>query len=208
MQWLGHILRLSDKQLVRQPSGERKMQKIERLVKHAVRVQFDKGMQFNLLQNAPLTVTFKELADLASKRQSWKKLRSRWTAMTSPKKARSGTCSRRTGPHRACKIVPETNITPATKEVKAPTNKCNASASNTWPISWKTPTPKKKKCSKKVVSKKEIEKQKPKGSCPIAWKQPKEKKRKVKGLTDRQRAAEAHAHYIIHHGADLKRHAS
>ena len=45
VQWLGHVLRLPD----------------ARLVKHAVRVQFENGMLNNLLQDAPITETFEEL---------------------------------------------------------------------------------------------------------------------------------------------------
>ena len=58
-QWLGHILR---------PQGDR-------LIKHAVEVQFDRGMMFNLLEDAPITATFGELVLLARDKKGWKVLR-------------------------------------------------------------------------------------------------------------------------------------
>ena len=106
--WLGHILRMKD----------------ARLVKIAVKAQFERGKQGNIFMDAPQQASFEELEEMAADRAAW----------TAHWDRRFPDTGKRTKP---------------------------------------------------------IKKRKP---------QKKKPKAKSKGLTDAQRAAWAHAHYIIHHG--------
>ena len=54
----------------------------ERLVKLAMRVQFEKGMLSNMLSDAPITKTFEELEALAVDRKVWKRIRNGGTVRT------------------------------------------------------------------------------------------------------------------------------
>jgi hypothetical protein len=56
-QWLGHILRMDNK----------------RLVKHTVRLQYESGDTSNMLADAPPTVNFAQLEKIAANRKIWKK---------------------------------------------------------------------------------------------------------------------------------------
>ena len=55
-EWLGHILRMGD----------------HRLVKHAVKVQYDNGDMTGILADAPPTCSFDHLLRLANDRKVWK----------------------------------------------------------------------------------------------------------------------------------------
>ena len=57
-EWLGHILRMDD----------------ERLVKHAVKVQYSNGDMSNMLADAPQTGSFHQLVKLAANRERWKRM--------------------------------------------------------------------------------------------------------------------------------------
>ena len=46
----------------------------ERLVKHAVKVQFENNDMSNLLKDSPPTSTFQQLAELAADRELWKQI--------------------------------------------------------------------------------------------------------------------------------------
>ena len=59
MQWLGHILRLSD----------------QRLVKLTIKVQYEYGVDSNMLYDAPATKNFDELVRMAEDSQAWKRLK-------------------------------------------------------------------------------------------------------------------------------------
>ena len=56
LRWLGHILRMPD----------------NRLVKLAVKVQFEKGTAGNITTDVPDIMTFAELCTLAADRKRWK----------------------------------------------------------------------------------------------------------------------------------------
>ena len=96
---------------------------------------------------------------------------------------------RRVGPARACNVTTETVSTPTTTTIQASattTTTRNATTRNAplnWPITWKSPDANDRKTGK-TVTKKRVKKN----------------PKKIKGLTDSQRAAEAHTHFIIHHG--------
>ena len=62
MTWLGHIMRMQREQ------GE------ERLVKLAVRVQYDMDAKGDLFMDAPATKTFEEIEALAQDRAAWRRL--------------------------------------------------------------------------------------------------------------------------------------
>lgn len=66
---MGHILRMPKDVLGR-----------DRLVQHAVSVQFEHGITQNLLQNAPVTETFAALQHMVGDRKEWKLMRNRYTA--------------------------------------------------------------------------------------------------------------------------------
>ena len=55
-QWLGHLLRLEG----------------PRLVKEAVKVQFQMGLPGNILMDVPPELTFEEIVTLAQDRKAWK----------------------------------------------------------------------------------------------------------------------------------------
>ena len=75
-QWLGHILRLQPKLGADgQPILGADGRPCDRLVKHAVKVQFDRGMLYNLREDAPITSTFGELIILATDKKRWKERR-------------------------------------------------------------------------------------------------------------------------------------
>ena len=61
--WLGHLLRLPNNK-----DGT------ERLVKTALRVQFNKNDKLNMLQGIPKVETFEELIELAQCRKRWRKI--------------------------------------------------------------------------------------------------------------------------------------
>ena len=99
LQWLGHILRL----------------KGDRLVKTAIRVQFERGMLSNMLEDAPITETFAELTAIAADREVWKQ----W-------------CAQRVGPKQNKRPTPPTKPT-TTPSNPVQTNQTPAANANAEP---------------------------------------------------------------------------
>jgi hypothetical protein len=139
-----------------------------------VRVQFDHGRQLNLLQEAPDTDTFEQLTKLASNRKNWKKL-TLWA--TRKYKPRSATTT--TNTHYSLRSNANNNNT---EVANAPATAGHITTSdNTLPLY-------------PIFGGPPLKKKKPK------QKGAKKKKQKETGLTDMQRAAWAHAHFILNHG--------
>ena len=208
--WLGHIiLRMQDSE-----GGA------SRLVKIAVKVQHEMGSGGNLLMDAPGHQHFEELEQLASDRRTWKAHSERKfgrTGKEAPAKRKSRKVKYTISQQRARISVGRwigsgadavwVGLTPAPKEPIPPTlppeTTARSSANITIPNQFSM-TLAENKFGKKVQA-----------QLPSAWRlgakqekvkvaqqKQKLKTKKVKeaALTDAQRAAWAHAHYIIHHG--------
>ena len=171
LQWLGHILRFKE----------------DRLIKHAVRVQFENGRQQNLLQGAPETDTFEQLIKWASVRKIWKKRTARLASNTTKERTtanntryalRSNTNDNNNATTNTTTTTTSTTTTQTTTETKEDDEQAPTKQLPLYSIFGGPPI--KKKPTKKRKAKK--------------------KKKTRKGYTQEQRVAWAHAHYTLHHG--------
>ena len=163
----------------------------ERLVKLAVKVQYENGMIFNMLADAPATKTFKQLEKMAADRKKWKCVVRNIIQRTSQQP------THQQKPPAACKIDQnqptrrsarlcgsarqQQTIACAIPTATTPAMDPPLKQSQKWSISWNNPQAQKAREKQKAMVLKT-----------------KESKNSV--LTDKQRAAWAHAHYIAHHG--------
>ena len=65
-EWIGHILRLND----------------DRLVKHAIKVQYVNGDYHNMLSDAPEASSFDKLVEMANDRELWSSIRNKTFGIT------------------------------------------------------------------------------------------------------------------------------
>ena len=182
--WLGHILRMEG----------------DRLVKHAVKRQHSLGLPGNMFYDVPSHLSFEQIEAAASDRHLWRRLstllqphdsidastKRRQMAnmtkllpaplLTSTSVSRMGATTRafaRTRVHAVSPPAVTTTQTPSPATTMAKYRSRDAHALFFAPAT---------KTRNRAPSRK-----KPKPTAPT-------------GLTDKQRASEAHAHYIIHHG--------
>ena len=162
----------------------------ERLVKTAVRTQYEMGEKGNLLMDAPKTQSFKEIEELAQDRAAWRRI----------VEARFGTRPRRRRKRKRVKKAPTIAILPrqplAVRAIPTPTTptitvmRANEMVQSNLPTTWQTTASRQapNKQAKAKLIKSRTDKQRNKA------------KKKTSTLTDGQRAAWAHAHFIINHG--------
>jgi len=214
--WLGHILRMKDSK-----EGE------PRLVKIAVKVQHEMDGGGNILMDAPTHRTFADLEREASNRQAWKSHSERKFGRSGRKnskkrrKVRALCPSNRRSNNKVGKWVgtgaeavwvgsapAPTTVTPPVLSPEAPTFSPTktlidpsppivTTEAKHYPKKIQSQLPLAWRQSGKVVQI-TLDGKKPKNSNPRS--QTKQKSGKSTSLTDAQRAAWAHAHYIIHHG--------
>ena len=157
--WLGHILRMP----------------ADRLVKTAVKVQYQNAAAGNIFMDTPKRWTFEEIERAAQNRRLWKRM---WTY-----------------PSSIMFSVPPAPPTQSHYHLRSgpPPSQASASATAPSPSTSNTTAPKKTRNAFKILMKakqKQTKRQK---------EQVKQSKR-PKTWTDEQRRAWAHAHYIANHG--------
>ena len=201
MTWLGHILRMQ------KTKGE------ERLVKVALRVQHNMGGQGDLFMDAPLQNSFEEIEEVAQDRAKWRRLvdarfgkKPKSNRTRTKKHARSATTppvetpllrwreitnAQAKRPPRTLLLQPRVLKRPLLSEINIPSgNHARKTIQSELPTAWtRGPTRKDSNAPTKDNPRH-----------PGRAKLPGKKKAKPRGLTDAQRAAWAHAHYIINHG--------
>ena len=165
--WLGHLLRLPD----------------ERLVKLAVRVQYEMNLPGNICSDAPPTSSFDELVKFAKDRKTWMR--------RCPSSPRIRQHTRTTGP--------------CTRSQALSTNDVGNNGDTTTTTATATPcTPPKPTTAKQYRERDAFEALfKPKAKTAKKAKAIKKGvpvKNERKALTQKQRVANARAHYIVHHG--------
>ena len=184
--WLGHILRMEG----------------NRLVKHAVARQHSIGLPGNMFYDVPPHLSFKQVEAAASDRKLWKRLgtllRPHDSTDTSTKRLQMANMTK------LLPAPPPTSIPPRRMgaTTRASARMCARTVSS--PIAITTKAPSSANAMKKYRSRDahalffgSTTSTRAKMQC-----RKKPKPVKPKGLTDAQRAAEAHAHYIINHGTE------
>ena len=173
--WLGHLLRLPD----------------ARLAKLAVKVQYEMGLPGNICCDAPPTSSFDQLERIAKDRQIWAahcppqiKMKTNTTATRYTTNATTTQCNHdyptrsRTRSGQAT-LVTTTNQTSAEKPAAACTAAHTYRKRDAFELFMRPAT-------KRVQT--------------TRWTKTTKQKPERKNLTDKQRQAEAHAHFILHHG--------
>ena len=181
MTWLGHILRMQ------------KEENEERLVKIAAKVQFDMGGTGDLFMDAPTTQSFEEAEELAQNRAAWRRLvDAKFGPRTrrSRKKKRTKRKPKVTIPHQQSQ---KARLPPPKIKTTITAERAGNMIQSELPPAWQ-PAPSNSAPSRTTKSKLKA---------PCNNKQSSKEKKKITRLTDAQRAAWAHAHFIVNHGTNL-----
>ena len=180
LQWLGHILRMKPDE-----HGN------ERLLHNAVKHMHEEREQGDLLDDAP-NFDWETLKQIAGNRDAWREMVNRLRngdgvrIIMAPSSTHSMTTRRRRSA--AAVTTPEEAIATATGPDAAATTLTTTEATTT-------------DSAKLYRARDEREAFFRPTAKPRKYNNSKNKKKKQVGLTDKQRAKEAHAHWIIHHGA-------
>ena len=148
----------------------------ERLVKHAARVQHRRGSAGNMFMDTPANYTFRDLEQIAANRTAWR--RSNWSLRRTKKPTPPLPWSLRSRP--------KTRQSPTRKQITSPSTTTRNTAAKY----------RRRDAHEALFRPTQAQ----------TARQPKRKAKtgtkglEKKGLTDKQRATEAHAHFIIHHG--------
>ena len=184
--WLGHILRMDD----------------SRLVRIAARMQYDMQEGGNLFLDSPDHSDYDDLVIQANDRQAWRQHVQRRFG-TQPKRKRKHKKKNKSQLNFLSALANQRH-NPADRGTSGSSEAARPNATQLKPATWHTLIP---PSSKVMRANSMAQTQLSAAWCPqhqskLAKKGTKQKtKKKAKGLTDGQRAAWAHAHYIINHGS-------
>ena len=183
--WLGHILRLDE----------------DRLVQLAVEQQFKLALPGNMFYDVPHHLTYRQIKNAASDRVLWKRL----SKLLRPHSSDAAGKERKFQMHKMSLLIPASPPPPPRPRERAGATTRAAKASQptaTPPTKQKVNPPSKsdmkmrlrvRAAHKRLFAPKSGQTSRP---TPV-----KTKVQKPRPMTNKQRAAEAHAHFIIHHGS-------
>ena len=185
--WLGHILRLHG----------------DRLVKLAVAQQYKQGIAGNMFYDVPSHLSFQQVQEAASDRRLWKRLEK----LIRPHSSDAAGTEKKLQMRKMTLLLPSPLpssprfLREAGAITRAIARDHHVTVTTTPPAAQLTTSPRRQDVQKKYRARDTHEcffrpTAKPKKTLPQA----KRATVQTRPLTDKQRAAEAHAHYIIHHG--------
>ena len=180
--WLGHILRMPE----------------SRLIKLATKVQFQQGLQGNLFMDIPCNPSYEGICGLAKNRKIWRQMSCRLNNPATMHRYVKAYLAMPTSPHLSPRSRRRARRNSSAATVTTPT----PTPSTTSPHHGPRPVPPAISAARYRARDVHEAFFRPKS------KQPTKHKRKTKAeskppLTDKQRAAWAHAHYVIHHGSPM-----